>query len=226
MSTYAEKVNSLVAQADEHGALPEGVEADEGLQFAVSSELRRRNTQSEFTKGQQSIKTLQAENSALASNWQKDAINKISAADKAELEELKVQDPEAWRTKITELERANQAAFTEKTSAIKTEASQLTELEQREADLAAFNKANPEFALTDDVLANDVPPRLTNQLKNGDIAFSDFLEKVKKYVDTPKKVQTTEAPNEPNFAGARGGQEPGEDAVKAQNSDDYSKELY
>ena len=226
MSTYAEQVNSLVAQADEHGNLPEGVEADEGLQFAVSSELRRRNTQSEFTRGQQTIKTLQAENSALADNWQKDAVSNLSAMDKAELDELKTQDPDAWRTKITELEEANKAAFNEKRNSIKTEATQLTELEQREAELAAFNEANPDFALTDDVLANDVPPRLTNQLKNGDITFSDFLETVKKYVDTPKAIQKTEAPNEPNFAGARGGQEPSEEAVKAQNSDDYKNELY
>lgn len=226
MSTYAEQVNSLVAQADEQGNLPEGVEVNEGLQFAVSSELRRRHTQSEFTKGQQAIKTLTAENTALASNWRKDAVNNISSADKAELDELKAQDPDAWRVKITELEQANQTAFTEKTSAIRTEASQLTELEQREAELAAFNTANPEFALTDDVLANDVPPRITNALKNGDLSFADFLEKVKKYVDTPKTIQKTNAPNEPDFAGARGSQEPSEEAQNKQSSTDYKKEIY
>jgi len=226
MSTYADKVNSLVAQADESGKLPDGVEVDEGLQFAVTSEIRRRETQSSFTKNQQALKTLEAENTALASNWQKDAVANISPADKAQLDELKVQDPEAWRQKIGALEEANNASFVEKRQNISKEASQLTELEQREADLASFNEANPDFAITDDVIENDIPPRITNKLKSGEISLAEFLEVAKKYIETPKTVQKTIVENEPNFAKARGSQSPSDEAMKQQSSDDYSKELY
>ena len=226
MSTYADKVNSLVAQVDENGNLPEGMEIDEGLQFAVNSELRRRNTQSTYTQSQQRIKALEAENAALAANWEQDAVANLSATDKAELDELKVQDPDAWRAKIGELEQANKEKFQEKRETISKEASQLTELEQRKADLAAFNEANPNFVITDDVIANDIPPRITNKLKNGEITFIEFLETAKKYVETPKVIQKTKVEEEPDFANARGSRTPSKEAEQAQSSNSYKKEIY
>lgn len=226
MSTYAEKVNSLVSQVDESGNLPEGVEADEGLKFAVTTELRRRNTQSEFTRGQQALKALQAENTALATNWEKDAVSNISAEAKAELDELKVQDPDAWRSKITELETQNREAFGQRRETIKTEAKQLTALEQREADLAAFNEANPDFAITEEVIANDIPPRIVKQLADGKIAFPEWLEKVKKYVETPKTIQKTKVEEEPDFANARGSRSASEEAHKQESTDTYKTEIY
>lgn len=226
MSTYEDQVNSLVAQADDNGVLPESVEADEGLRYAANAELRRRATQSSYTKSQQELKALQATNTALATNWEKDAINNLSLADKAELDELKSQDPDAWRAKIGELELANKAKFDEKVDGIAKEASQLTELEQRELELEEFNKANPDFVITDDVIANDVPPRITNQLKNGDITWTEFLNKAKNYVETPKSVPKTKVTQEPNLGDLRGGQEPTSEAKNKQSSADYSKEIY
>ena len=167
MSTYAEKVNSLVDQVDvETGKLPDNVEADEGLRYAVTAERRRRDTQSSYTKNQEALKVLKAENGKLKEGWQADVVNTLSPTDKARMDELKVQDPEAWRTELTTIEQANASNFQEKVGTIAKEASEMTTLERREAELADYNKANPDTQLTDDVIQNDIPPRLTNKLRN------------------------------------------------------------
>jgi hypothetical protein len=103
----------------------------------------------------------------------------------------------------------------------------MTALELREAELATFNEANPDFALTDDVIANDVPPRLTNQLKNGDITFKDFLEKAKHFVTTPKKIKIdNRVENQPDFANQRGSSTPSDEAFKQQSASDYTQEIF
>lgn len=228
MSTYAEKVNSLVDKVDpETGKLPDDIQADEALQFAVITERRRRDTQSSYTKGQQQLKVLELENSKLTEGWQADVVNTLSDSDKARMEELKVQDPEAWRQELAKIEEQNSTTFKEKRETISKEASEMTELERREADLAEYNEANPDLPLTDDVIANDIPPRIVNKLRNGESTFKEFLEEAKKYITTPKKIDTGETvKNEPNFANARGGSEPTDEANANQSSADYKNEVY
>ena len=226
MSTYAETVDSLVAQVDDSGNLPDTVEADEGLRYAVQAEVRRRHTQSTYTKTQQELKAEKAKNAALAEHWQKDAVANLSATDKADLEELKTQDPEAWRQKIGELEEAQRTKFSAKVEEINKDASELTELEQRQLELDDFNKANPDHQITDDVIENDVPPRITNQLRDGKLTWTEYLEKVKKYVTTPKTVQKTKVPNEPNLGNMPGGAEPTSEAQNKQSSSDYKAEIF
>lgn len=227
MSTYAEKVNSLVGQVDADGNLPDGVEADEGMLYAVNAERRRRDTQASYTKGQTDNKALQAENDKLAAGWQADVVNTLSATDKARMDELKVQDPEAWREELSKLEEANTTTFQAKRATIKQETSEMTELEQRQADLDAHNAANPDAQITEDVIQNDIPPRIVDALRTGKSTFAEFLEVANKYITTPKAIQRGDEPaQEPNFAGARGGSDPTDQAKKSQSSDDYSKEIY
>ena len=227
--TFESRVNEVIAATtksdDGKLVLPEGT--DEALAFAAKAELRRRDTQGAYTKNQQRLKALEAENEKLASSWESDAVSNLSNSEQARLEELKVQDPESWRSEIAKLEDEKRNQFKEKRQAISDEASKLTELERRQLQLEDFNKANPDVQITDDVIANDVPPRLTKQLENGEIQFDEFLTKVSTYLGKPKKIAEGEKPpKEPNFQSARGSNTPSKEAVEQQNSDDYSKEIF
>lgn len=228
--TFEQQVNEVVSQAtyDDNGnmQLPDGVEANEAVLYAAKLEKQRRDTQSSFTKVSQQNKRLEAENAKLTESWQQDYLKTLSVADQAEMEELKVQDPEEWRNKMNQLEQAEAAKFSERRQAISHEASQLTELELREQQLEEFNKANPDFQITDDVIDNDIPPRLTKQLEQGKLSFGEFLEKAKKYVTTPKKIAGQNAPDDPNLGQAPGGHKPSDRAREQQMSTDYKNEIF
>lgn len=228
--TFEAKVNELVSQAtfadDGTMQLPEGVEADEAVLYAAKLEKQRRDTQASYTRAQQERKRLEAENAKLAEHWQQDAIKTLSATDRADLEELKATDPEAWRERMNQLEQEQIQKFNERRNTISQEASQLTELELREQQLEEFNQANPDFQITDDVIDNDIPPRLTKQLEKGEISFTEFLEKAKKFVTTPKKVVGQQAPGEPNLGQVPGGHKPSEGARQQQMSNDYNNEIF
>lgn len=228
--TFESRVNEVVSKATfaEDGTmqLPEGIEADDAVLYAAKLEKQRRDTQSSFTRVSQEKKRLEAENAKLVENWQKDAIKNLSAAERADLEELKIQDPEAWRERLNQIDSEAAAKFDERRQSISQEAHQLTELELREQQLEEFNRANPEFQITDDVIDNDIPPRLTKQLEKGEITFTEFLEKAKNFVTKPKKVPGADAPNEPNLSNVPGGHKPSEAARQQQMSNDYNNEIF
>lgn len=227
--TFESRVNEVIAATtkDDKGkfVLPEGT--DEAVAYAARSELRRRDTQAAYTKGQQSLKALQAENEKLASSWEADAVSNLSNSEQARLEELKVQDPDAWRTEIANLENEKRTRFQEKRQAISTEANQVTELERRQMQLEQFNQENPEVNITDEVIANDIPPRITRKLENGEIQFDEFLTEVATYLGKGKKINPGEQPpKEPDFNGARGSNAPSKEAVTKQDSNDYNSEIF
>jgi len=229
--TFEEKVNSVVSQmtVDDSGnhQIPDGVEASEEVRYAAGLVKRQRDTQGAFTKSQQKLKALESENNKLATSWEADAIQKLSNQEQAKLEELKVQDPEAWRQEIGKLEDTKRTAFQDKRTQIKKEASAGTEIERRTAVLADFNAANPEINITDDLIENDIPPRLTKDLENGVVTFEEYLGNVKEYMGKGKAIASGEqAPDEPNFAGARGGSSPTKEAINAQDSTDYNEEIF
>lgn len=228
--SFADQVNNIVSQAtvDDSGnlQLPEGVEADESVMYAAKLEKQRRDTQSSFTRLSQENKRLQAEADKLTQNWEQDALKNLTIEDRAEMEELKAQDPEEWRNKMNQLEQDQKAKFAERRAGVTKEAQQLTELELREQQLNAFNEANPDFQITDDVIDNDIPPRLTKSLENGDLTFEEFLEKAKKYISTPKKIQGQNAPDEPNLGKVPGSHKPSDEAREKQINADYSNEIF
>jgi hypothetical protein len=227
--TFESKVNEVIASTtrDEAGklVLPEGI--DEGLAYAARAEIRRKDTQSAYTKNQQRMKTLEAENEQLASSWERDAVSNLSSAEQARLEELKVQDPDSWRAEIGALEEAKRTKFKEQRQAISEEASKSTELERREAQLAQFNKDNPDLQITDDLINNDIPPRITRKLEKGEVSFEEYLAEVKSYLSKGKKIAPgTKAPDEPDFNGTRGSTTPTQEALAAQSSNDYNSEIF
>lgn len=228
--TFAQQVQDLVTNSifDDKGnmQLPEGVEADDSVVYAAKLEKQRRDTQSAFTRVSQENKKLTAEKTKMSEAWQQDYMKSLSVGDKAELEELRTQDPDAWRQKMNQLEQEEANKFGDRVTQVSQEAHQMTELELREQQLAEFNEANPDFQITDDVIDNDIPPRITKKLEEGKITFAEFLTEVKTYVGTPKKIKQDKTSGDPNFSNNPGSDKPSGKALEQQMTNDYKNEIF
>lgn len=231
--SFADTVNEVVGQMtqgeDGKWILPESVDKNnEALVFAVNAEKRRRDTQAAFTRTAQEKARLEAENRHLAEGWQKDFSSSLTTEQQAELEELKVTDPEAWRLKLNELEETRRNQFNETRKTIQQKAVGESELEYRQRLLQEFSEAHPALKLTDDVIQNDIPPRITKQLESGEITFGDFLAKVAEYMTKGRVVKPTE--DKPNggidLGTAPGGSMPDGAAIKEVSKTQYQDEIY
>ena len=227
--TFETKVNTVVSEVKKNDEgkweLPEDL--DEAVAYAATAELRRRDTQSAYTKSQQEAASLRKENETLAASYEKDVTAHISTEDKDRLEELKHSYPDKWRSELDKLSATNKSKFAEKRQQIKDTAHKETELERRTRLLEEHNTANPEFALSDDVLENDIPPRFTKELEKGTITFDEFLDKCNNFLGKPKKIQEGDkAPNDPNFSKSGGGNTPSDEAIKGDIKQSYKNEIY
>jgi hypothetical protein len=221
-----EAINSMV-ETEGKWDFPEDVEFNEAVRYTANIERRRRDTQSSFTKQQQKLKALEAENNHLASQWEQDVVKQLTEEQQADLEELKHTDQEAWREKINKYEQENASKVKDKRNKIKEKVQEETELERRSRLLEEYNEANPEFQLTDDVIENDIPPRLTKKLATGELSFDEFLEKSREYLGAPKTINKgKKAPNEPDLSKESGGVTPQQSAVDADIRASYRKETY
>lgn len=228
--TFEQKVNtvvdSMVQGDDGNWALPEGSEASEEVLFTATLEKRRRDTQSSYGKSQKRQKTLEAENKQLTEGWSKHATTSMTAEQRDELDTLKTTDPDAWRAKLNEIEQANNEAFEETRKEITTKASTESELEYRERAMTEFVEANPEIALTDDVIANDLPPRYLKKLEAGKCTFGEFLNDAKEYLAKGKVLKTEEIVDDISLGKASGSSTPSSKAVEAAAVASYDKETY
>ena len=227
--TFEMQVNEVVGNTKRSEETGKYVFADglsEELQYAATSELRRRDTQASFTKTSQQSKVVQAENAALRDRLKKATTTHFSEEQTAELDTLKYENPEAWRAKLNELEQQAQTALSEEFVQVTAEAGKTGELEARKDVLDTFIQENPGFAINDDVIANDVPPRITKKLEDGTISFHQFLVDVKDYLSTGKVVTGSEASNLPNMSGVGGGSQASQAAVAADAETSYATELY
>lgn len=230
--TFAEQVNAAVGQmtqdADGKWTLPESVDANnEALVFAVNAERRRRDTQSAFTRTAQENAQLKAEAEQLAAGWKKDFVNSLPVETQAELEELKITDPDKWRVKLQELEQQRGAQFQENLSAIKTKAVGESEKDYRQRAFTEFTEANPDLKLTDDVIKYDIPPRITMQLDKGEITFGEYLTKAAEYLRKGRVMPPKEGePGDINLSRAPGDSHPSQEAEQRANKASYGDEIY
>ncbi len=227
--TFESKVNTVVSEVkksdDGKWELPEDL--DEAVAYAATAELRRRDTQSAYTKSQQEAAALRKENETLAASYEKDVLATLDTADQDRLEELKHSDPDKWRVELDKLNATNKSKFAEKRKQIKETAHKETELERRTRLLEEHNAANPERALSDDVLENDIPPRLTKSFEKGEITFDEFLDKCNKFLGKPKVIaKADEAPNDPDLSRAGGSDKPSDEAIKSDIKQSYRNEIY
>ena len=227
-SAVSNAVKNMKRGADGKYILPKGLSPE--VKHAAILEKRRRDTQSEFTKIAQAKKALEAENNALKKKSLGSVKIELTAEQAEELEDLKFSDPEAWRKKMNKYERE---AHAKQSKELDDEIAQVSadtlakdELERRKEVLIEFNRANPGFQLDDDVIQNDIPPRITKRLETGEISFEAFLQEVLDYTKTGKVVKQEKTRNQPNLSKVGGGSRPDKHAEKEDIILSYNNEVY
>ena len=179
MSEFKDTVNELVGKMEQSDdgkwVLPEEAakDLDEQTLFAVTSERRYRDTQGAFTKSRQEAKRQEA----IAAGLQEKLLTSeviLTKEQKFELRDLKKTDPDAWRAKLNEYEEANKTKLDTELEEIRTVSGNKGELEVRKEQMAAWSEETG-IELTDDVVANDLPPRFMKELEAGKVTFEEFL---------------------------------------------------
>lgn len=226
---FVEQVNQvcdkMVQKEDGTWELPKGNYSPE-LRYAAVSEKRRRDAQSALGKTQHELKTTKAEADALRNRFKSKATVNLSKEEQEELEELKYSDPDAWRVKMNELEQRAAQETDDELRITSEEVSLNAELDRRVELLADFQKANPELEITDDVIFNEVPPRITNKLKSGEIPFETFLEEVKDYLVKGKAIYNEELDTTTNLGKLGGGDHPSKAASDRDIVASYKNETF
>ncbi|AFV51087.1 hypothetical protein MS_008 [Vibrio phage VPMS1] len=91
--SFADKVNDVVnnmtQSEDGKWAMPEG-DFDEATIFAANAERRRRDTQSAYTRSQQELKGIKAENELLAQNYEENYVQNLPSSIQADLKNLRL----------------------------------------------------------------------------------------------------------------------------------------
>jgi len=225
--SFADQVNKAVSgmTVNDEGVhvLPEGL--DDNVKVAANAEKRRRDTQSSFSKSQQELAVAKAENKRLR-ELATPQLN-LSTEEKEELFDLKNTDPEAWRTKLTGYEDKAKADLGESLQKVSLESAQEAEVSRRAQVLEDFLTANPGFTISDDVLANDIPPRIKNKLESGEVTFEAFLDEAKAYLGKNKKLgDGNSVGGEPDLDTVGGGANATPDAIQEDIIKSYDKEIY
>ena len=142
----------------------------------------------------------------------------IDAQTQSELEDLKYSDPDAWRTKVNELEQKANLEFNSKIAEAKQLSTQQLELQRRANVLAQFQTEHPDVEFTDELLHLDIPQRIVKELENGKVTYEEFLNNVYNYVKTPKVVGSiTKTLEQPNLSKTGGDDTPTKNSSSNQN---------
>ena len=195
----------------------------------ATSEKRRKDTQAGYTKGQQANKAKDAVIAALTKQLEESTQIAVTPEQQAELDDLKFSDPVAWREKLNTIEDENLVKSRAKLTELSDEASGAAgrefELERREQVLKEFN-ASAKIVITDEVIANDVPPRISNKLVNNEITFDEYLVEVSIYLDKGKTIKNNDTLNQPNLGDIGGGRTPSDTKPEKTLSGNYKQDLY
>lgn len=181
---------------------------------SVNWEKRFKDTQAAYTQSRQELAAIKAELEVLKKPVQ------LSAEEKDALEDLKYTDPEAWRKRVNDMDKEQEKALSEKRK-------ELTELEQRQLAFEEFAHSHPDVVINDDVLAYDVPKRITNKLEKGEITFEAFLGEVYEYLKKPKAVgDTNKTSSQPDLSKLGGNSAASASATAADIVQSYKNEVY
>ena len=190
--TLENKVNEALNKVDDKGKLvfEEGV--DPLFKALVVEAKKARDHQAAFTKSRQEIADLKAKKDLLEATVKSNSAQ-LSPEKIAELEDLKFTDPDAWYAKKLEYETEAKTRFNgqleEKLTEASTKALRDLTLVERTEMLNSF-QAQTGIILTDDVMANDIPPRIQNKINT--MPFEDYLQEVATYLKTGKVVKNTD----------------------------------
>jgi len=226
--TFEQQVNTITSKMtrDDKGnwQLPEG-EHSEAVQYAANVERRRRDTESALGKTRSQLKAQETIATKLTQKVVGSSKLALTSDQKEELDDLKYSDPEAWHKKLVELETSASTTLNEEISTWNTEASQQAEIEARQSTLNEFNLTHS-TQITDEVIINDVPPRITKKLESGKITFSQYLDEVHTYITKPKKVGGTPAKDTPNLGNSGGGSSPTDEASAKRGLPSYADTVF
>ncbi len=227
--TFEAKVNSVIQQTtkSEDGKLvfPEGV--DEATAFAARAEIRRRDTQAQYTRVAQEKKSLEKQVQVMSTELEAEIIKTAPLSEQARLEELKHSNPDAWREELTKLENSARGTAKERINKVRAEATLEDVVQERAEKLRAFKEANPGFDLTDEVIASELPPRIVKDLEAGKITFDEFLAKSHKFLTGNVHIAPADkAPNLPDLGKVSGGGAPLDADSKAAKNSGYNSEIY
>jgi len=190
--TLESKVNEALNKVDDKGKLifDEGV--DPLFKALVLEAKKSRTHQASFTKSRQEIADLKAKKELLEAKVKSNSAQ-LSPEKVEELEDLKFTDPDAWFAKKLQYETEAKANFNgqleEQLVEASTKALRDLTLAERTEMLAQF-QTQTGIVLTDDVMANDIPPRLQNKINS--MPFEDYLQEVATYLKTGKVVKPTD----------------------------------
>lgn len=196
--------------------------------IAVKTTKRHRDTQSAYTKTRQELKKTETVASELEKHVLDTATMHLSDRERDELDELKLRDPDKWRSKLNEYEEKSRGLLQEKLAEINKKGEELSELEIREAQLAAFVE-NTGLELNDDIIDNELPAKYKKELEEGKVTFDEFLEKAREFLTTPKVVKgSKDEPAKPNPDMNRlsGGREPAQEDQAKDIVKSYDNETY
>lgn len=228
--TFEQTVNETVAgmMKGDNGKwqFAEGSELSDQVKFAAKTERRRRDQEGAYTKQMEEVAALKAMNEQLTAKVKTKPSATISDEQAQELDNLKFEDPDAWRAKLNEYDTQASRQLQEELVKMEQESSKQAEVERRKIVLAQFNAQNPQLNLTDEVIIDNVPPRIIKQLETGEIAFDDFLAKAKTYITTPKVLDSgTVLAAEPNMGQLQGSANPNLDNQLG-SDDSYENEVF
>jgi len=208
--------------AEKHGI--KDTENNALLDELAKTEFGRRETQASFTERSQRLKEVEAEKTFLHEQLQK-GLN-LSLAQNEELEELKMNDPDTWRRKVDELEKSKKSEFdniiSEGLSQVRSEASKNHVQSTREEILKNFSETNSDINLLDGQVLDQLPPRMINQLVDGEISEEDFRKRAQSLLVGGATFKQPPEGSKDKLGNTRGSQRPGKEAVKQSVAESYN----
>lgn len=194
-------------------------------QQQVDYEKRYKDTQAAYTKSQQELKAVKAQVDVLEKLTTHQI--QIDAETQRELDDLKYSDPDAWRTKMNNLELEARTKHQSTLSTAAQQAAMQAELDRRAQVLDEYNRSHPGYEITDEVIQLDVPTRITKKLESGELSFDDYLIEVKDFLYSPKKVGTpNKTLGQPNLGNIGGGDTPSDTAITLDIAANYKNIAY
>lgn len=219
-------VGKFETGADGTITFPKDLELTTEVKFAAMAEKRRRDTRAELQKTQTLLATADKIRENLESQVAGSVKLTITSEEQQTLDDLKDTDPEEWRRTLNKLENEAQSAATANLATMTAEARSEVELASRTQQLEVFNLAHPDGQINDDVLANDIPPRLTNQLASGALSFGEFLAQARDYISKDKVIASGKGTTQTSLSDLAGGSDPSESAKEHNSIKKYEQEIF
>lgn len=230
LDTFESKVNAVVTHftVDQQGnhQLPEGLNVPEDVLFAAKLEKRRRDTESTLGKTKAQLKAEQAKVQTLQTKVALRVDDNLTEEQKETLQHLQSTDLEAWRREMNKLEATAREQLETELGTAAEASSQQVEMERRGVILAEFNHAHPDMPITNEVIENDIPPRIVNKLKKNEITFEQFLNEAHEYLTKPKTIGSVKPPQNTRMTNAGGTTAPAPEALKEDFSATYKSTVF